>query len=114
MSLPEAAGIETLPIGDLRSLVASLRAEVVRLREENAALKDEIARLKHLPPRPKLKPSGMERASDPSASSSKGPRRRRGAKRDRLSGLEDQVLTVAAPAGSRFKGYETSSSRICS
>jgi hypothetical protein len=109
MSLPEAAEIETLPIGDLRSLVASLLAEVVRLGEENAALKDEIARLKHLPPRPKLKPSGMERASDPSASPGKGPRRRRGrrgAKRNRLSGLEDQVLTVAVPAGSRFKGYE--------
>jgi Transposase IS66 family len=109
MSLPEAAEIERLPIGDLRSVVASLRAEVVRLREENAALKDEIARLKPLPPRPKLKPSGMERASDPSASPGKKPRRRcgrRGAKRDRLSGIEDQVLTVAAPAGSRFKGYE--------
>src|SRR5688572_29727873 len=109
MSLPVAAEIETLPIGDLRSVVASLLAEVARLREENAALKDEIARLKHLPPRPKLKPSGMERASDPSASPGKKPRRRcgrRGAKRDRLSGIEDQVLTVAAPAGSRFKGYE--------
>ena len=109
MSLPEAAEIETLPIGDLRSVVASLLAEVVRLREENAALKDEIARLKHLPPRPKLKPSGMERASDPSAPPGKTPRRRRGrhgAKRDRLSGLKNQVLTIAVPVGSRFKGYE--------
>jgi hypothetical protein len=85
MSLPEAAETETLPIGDLRSLVASLLAEIVRLREENAALraentelKEEIARLKGLPPRPKLKPSGMERASNPSASPGKGPGRRRG------------------------------------
>jgi hypothetical protein len=116
MSLPEAVEIETLPIGDLRSLVARLLDEIVRLREENAALraenaelKDEIARLKRLPPRPKLKPSGMERASDPSAAPAgkrPGRRGRRGAKRDRLSGIEDQMLTVPVPAGSRFKGYE--------
>jgi len=116
MSLPEAAEIETLPIGDLRSLVARLLDEIVRLREENAALraenaelKDEIARLKRLPPRPKRKPSGLERASDPSASPAgkrPGRRGRRGAKRDRLRGIEDQMLTVPVPAGSRFKGYE--------
>jgi hypothetical protein len=116
MSLPEAAEIETLPIGDLRSLVARLLDEIVRLREENAALraenaelKDEIARLKRLPPRPKRKPSGLERASDPSASPAgkrPGRRGRRGAKRDRRRGIEDQMLTVPVPAGSRFKGYE--------
>ena len=60
-------------IGDrvLRSLVESLLAQVVRLQEdvavlraENAALKEEIARLKGLPPRPKLKPSGMDKAAN--------------------------------------------------
>ena len=118
MSLPDPAQIETLSIGDLRSLVASVLAEVVQLREanatlraENAGLKEEVARLKGLPPRPKLKPSGMERASNPAASSPPGERPgrrrgRRGAKRDRLTVTEERVLVARAPAGARFKGYE--------
>lgn len=116
MSLPEPEGIEGLAIGDLRFLVASLLAEVARLREdtaalraENAALREEIARLKGLPPRPKLKPSGMEKASQPPATQPPGKsvrKRRRGAKRDRLVIGEERVLTAPAPAGSRFKGYE--------
>ena len=85
MSLPEPEEIERLAIGELRSLVESLLAEVARLRAENAALREEVARLKGLPPRPKLKPSGMENASQPPQSSGKPKlRRRRGAKRDRL------------------------------
>ena len=62
MSLPEPEAIEGLAIGELRSLVLSVMAEVARLRAENAALREEVARLKGLPPRPKLKPSGMEKA----------------------------------------------------
>ena len=83
-------------------------AEVLRLRAENVTLKEEIARLKGLPPRPKLKPSGMEKASAPPARPSDQPKRkrRRGAKRDRLVVGEERVLAAAAPAGSRFKGYE--------
>ena len=64
MSLSEPEEIERLAIGDLRALVTSLLAEVLRLRAENAALREEIARLKGLPPRPKLKPSGMERTGE--------------------------------------------------
>jgi Transposase IS66 family len=117
MSLPEQDEIKRLAIGDLRSLVESLLAEVVRLQEgvaalraENAALKEEIARLKGLPPRPKLKPSGMEKAANavpgPQPSGKAKRKRRRGAKRHRLVIGEERVLAAAAPAGSRFKGYE--------
>jgi hypothetical protein len=109
MSLPEPEEIERLAIGELRSLVESLLAEIVRLREDNAALEEEIARLKGLPSRPKLKPSGMEKASQPPAPQPSGKpkrKRRRGAKRDRLVIGEERVLAASAPAGSRFKGYE--------
>jgi hypothetical protein len=109
MSLPDAEEIERLAIGDLRSLVTSLLGEVLRLRAENAALREEIARLKGLPPRPKLKPSGMEQASAPPAPQPSGKpqhKRRRGAKRDRLVVGEERVLAAAAPTGSRFKGYQ--------
>jgi uncharacterized protein YdcH (DUF465 family) len=90
----------------LRAENAALRAEVTALKAENVTLKDEIARLKGLPPRPTIKPSkpsGMEKASGVSAG--KRRRRRRGAKRDRVS--REVVVKAAAPAGSRFKGYET-------
>jgi hypothetical protein len=90
---------------ELRRLVGELLGEVVRLREENAALKDEVARLKGLKGRPKVKPSGMERATAPKTPGAKGKPTKRG-KTSRRVTEEKQVLTVPAPPGSRFKGYE--------
>lgn len=52
--------LETLIPTDLLDIIVQLRGEVAGLRAEDAALKDEIRRLKGLPPRPTLKPSGME------------------------------------------------------
>ncbi len=75
---------------------------------ENQTLKDEIKRLKNLPPRPPIKPSkpsGMEKATQPKAA--KGRRRRRGAKRDNDRVSREVTVAANAPAGSRFKGYET-------
>jgi len=41
-----------------------LNATLAALKVENGQLKDEIGRLKGLPPRPPIKPSGMEKAPD--------------------------------------------------
>ena len=72
-----------------------------------AALRDEIARLKGGPGRPKIKPSGMERASEPKSPGSSGQRGRgRGDTRSKLSIDEERIIQVAArPRGSHFKGY---------
>ncbi|WP_265519991.1 IS66 family transposase [Nitratireductor luteus] len=111
MSLAELRGLVETLIGSVQGLqgrVESLEVENHALRAENQALKDEIARLKNLPPRPPVKPSrpsGMENATQPS--SGKGKRRRRGAKRDGGRVSRDVTVAVSAPAGSRFKGYET-------
>jgi regulator of replication initiation timing len=51
------ADVDGLGLEDLKRLV-------VRLLEENAALREEIARLKGLKGRPRIKPSGMEEASE--------------------------------------------------
>ena len=64
------SGTQDLSNDSLRGLVEQLLDEVAALRErvceleaENAALKEENARLKGLKGRPKLKPSGMEKAT---------------------------------------------------
>jgi hypothetical protein len=104
MLLPGNVDAEALTPEELARLVAELLGEVARLRDENAALRDEIARLKGLQGRPKVKPSGMERATTPRGGRPK--RRTKGSKTLRRVVEEEQILVIAAPPGSRFKGYE--------
>ena len=122
MSLPDAASLEVFSLAELREVVGRLVGEVRRLHSDNTALqakvdaqqvtitalRDEVARLKGLPPRPPLRPSGMEQATQPGVAD-KGatrPKRPRGVKRDAQAITAERVLKAAAPAGSRFKGYE--------
>jgi hypothetical protein len=81
---------------------------VLRTGAENRALRDEVARLKGLPPRPPLRPSGMEQATRPGTADADEtrPKLPRGVKRDAQAITAERVLEVAVPAGSRFKGYE--------
>ena len=98
--------VEDLSVADLKKLVLQLLEEVAALKAENAALREEIARWKGLKGRPKLRPSGMETATEAERKDgeTKGGRRR-GAKR--VAVTEERTIKVAAPPGSRFKGYET-------
>src|SRR3954468_3735832 len=88
---------------ELEAEVAALRGEVAELKQLIAALRDENARLKGLKARPVIKPSGMEDATTPKRRGNPG--RRRGKVVPRVA-VETQVLRVAAPPGSQFKGYE--------
>lgn len=105
MLLPEDVDVAAASPEELRRLVAGLLGEVVRLRDENAALREEIARLKGHKGRPKLKPSGMERAMPGPASRAKAKRSKRSTIAKRVV-HEERVLAISAPSGSRFKGYE--------
>src|SRR5208337_4576824 len=92
---------------ELKALLVQALAEVARLKAENAELREEIARLKGLKGRPKLKPSGMEKAAE--AGAAKGSRRkgRRGAKRAKLVLDEAKIVKPdSLPKGARLKGYE--------
>jgi len=103
--LPDIDGLGT---ADLKRLLLEALAKIAELTAQNAALRGEIARLKGLKGRPAIKPSqpsGMEEATSPKPSSAPG-KRRGGRGRQARVAVEDRVLTVPAPAGSRFKGYE--------
>ena len=89
-----------------------LGGALAKLKVEHQAVKDELARLKHLPPRPPVKPSGMDRATDAKGpeggGGEKGGRstQRRGSQLDKLTIGATVVVRANAPAGSRRKGYE--------
>src|SRR5271157_282020 len=125
MILPPPDSLERLTHADLIGVVRDLIGELTRmraetekldgalakLRVEHQAVKDELARLKHLPPRPPIKPSGMDKstqAKGPEAGDEKGGRssRRRGSQLDRLKIGAIIVVKADPPAGSRNKGYE--------
>ena len=98
--------VDGLGLEELRSLLVQVLEDNARLKAENAELRDEIARLKGLNGRPRIKPSGMEQATQPP---SKGPRGkgRRGSRRAKLTIDETRDIKVATvPVGARFKGYE--------
>src|SRR5712691_5565237 len=100
--------IEALSAAELKRLLLEALAKIAELTAGNAALREEIARLKGLKGRPTIKPSqssGMEEATSPRPTPATGKRRRRRGRQARVA-VEDRVLRVPVPAGSRFKGYQ--------
>jgi hypothetical protein len=97
--------IKELSRAELEELTERALSELAGLRQTVEELKGEIARLKEVKGRPKIKPSGMEQASAPKAGDKKNKeRKKRGKSQARIS--ETQVVEIAVPAGSQFKGYE--------
>src|SRR5829696_2503206 len=94
--------LDALSPTELKALVIELLGKVAALEKTVAAQRTEIARLKGLKGRPALKPSGMEKASEPKPPSP--PKGRRGPATPRVA-VEDQLIKATVPPGSRFKGY---------
>src|ERR1700688_584808 len=105
--MPAPDDLDRLSHAELKGLVVKQWEQMVELQRLVAALRDEIARLKGGPGRPNLKPSGMERGTEPKPSGTSGGRKRpRGSTRSKLVIDEQRTVTVVAPPrGSRFKGY---------
>src|SRR5713226_842281 len=104
---PPPIYLDRLSHAELKGLVVKQWEQMVELQRMVAALRDEVARLKGGPGRPNIKPSGMERETEPKPPGSSGDRKRpRGSTRSKLSIDEDRTVKVAAPPrGARFKGY---------
>ena len=103
--MPPPADLSGLPRPDLEARVVELLGEVSELKRIIAAQRDEIARLKGLKGRPTIKPSGMEKGTEPKRGGEPGKRRGRGKVTPRVA-AETKVLRVAVPKGSQFRGYE--------
>jgi hypothetical protein len=104
VSPPE--NLDVLTPAQLKELVILLLGKVTALEQVVVGQRGEIARLKGLKGPPDIKPSGMDKATEPARPDRQEGRPRRGKVRPRVS-VEDRVLKATAPAGSRFKGYET-------
>ena len=99
------ADLADLPPADLKVLVLALVAKVSTLEQGVAGQRDEIARLKGMPPRPTLKPGGMENATQATPTGAAWPCRGGGKKTARRVVHEGRVIKAAVPPGSRFKGH---------
>jgi hypothetical protein len=105
--MPPPEDLDRLSHAELKGLVVKQWEQMVELQRMVAALRDEIARLKGGPGRPNIKPSGMERGTEPKPPGSSGDRKRpRGSTRSKLAIHEERTVKVATPPrGARLKGY---------
>src|SRR3954466_11608115 len=105
MSASGKITLSGLPRAELEALTERLLAENAALRRAVAELRAEVAAIKGVKGRPELKPSGMEKATEPGPPG-KGRGGAKARKAGRLTIDEERVVEAAVPAGSRFKGYE--------
>ncbi len=99
--------IDTLDIAALKALILDLLEQGVARDAQIAALREENRRLKGLNGPPDIKSSGMDKKARSRAKAGRvANKRRRGKKKGSLKVDEKRVVTVDAPKGSRFKGYE--------
>jgi hypothetical protein len=98
------ANLDDLSHTELKNLVVTLFEQVAELRRTIAAQADEIARLKGGPRRPNIKPSGMEKATEPKPDKPAGERGgKRGSTKSRLT-IHEEKTVKAAPGRVALQG----------
>ena len=106
LTVTAPADIDGLSLEALKVLVVQLLTKVADQERAIAELREENARLKSLSGRPRIKPSGMDNASEAKRPGKLARRRRRGKIVPRVA-VEDRMIKAQVPPGSRFKGYES-------
>jgi transposase IS66 family protein len=104
--VPSPPGLSALSRAELEALLVDLAGEVATLKQTVTELREEIARLKGLKGRPNIKPSGMDKGTAPAKPSKNEKRPGRGKVTPRVA-VEEEVINVEIPPGSRFKGYQS-------
>ncbi|MHC4621404.1 MAG: IS66 family transposase [Planctomycetota bacterium] len=111
--IPDIPAEERTPVVEALLVIIHQQQEQIHLlREQVQALKDEVARLKGQKPRPKIKPSTLEKGSDKKEEKKDPQWKRPGSvKRSKTRELEiHEIVKVSpdnVPEGSRrFKGYD--------
>ena len=93
-----------IPSDQITPLVAELLGTIQLQMEEIQFLKDEIARLKGQKPKPKIKPSNLEKETDTKKSSEKKPKSRKKSKTKKLEINQDIPLKPEnLPPGSNLR-----------
>jgi hypothetical protein len=103
--VPPPPSLSALSRPELEALLVELLGEVAGLKQVVGEQREEIARLKGLKGRPTIRPSGMEKGTEPAKPGKLEKHRRRGKVTPRVK-VEDQVVNATVPPGSRFKGYQ--------
>ena len=103
--VPPPPTLSALPRPELEALLVELFGAVTALKQTVTELREEIARLKGLKGRPNIKPSGMDKGTVPPEPPKEEKRRGRGKVTPRVE-VEEEVIRIAVPPGSVFKGHE--------
>ena len=106
MLVPEKITLSDLSRGKLEALAERLLADNAALKQAIAELREEVAALKSLKGRPRVKPSGMDKGTEPKPAGKRQERGAKGSKSERLAVGEERIIKAEVPPGSRFKGYE--------
>jgi hypothetical protein len=106
MSAPEKITLSGLSRGKLEALAERLLAENAALKQAIAELRAEVAALKGLKGRPTVKPSGMDKGTEPKPAGKRRECGAKGSKSERRAAGEERIIKAEVPPGSRFKGYE--------
>jgi hypothetical protein len=104
--VPPPSALSALSRSELEALVVELFTELATLKQTVTELREEVARLKGLKGRPNIKPSGMDKGTEPPKPVKNERRRSRGKVTPRVS-VEETVINAEIPPGSRFKGYQS-------
>ena len=103
--VPPPPSLSGLSRPALEALLVRLFGEVAALKQVVGEQREEIARLKGQKGRPTIKPSGMDKATEPPRPAKQEKRWFRGKVTPRVS-IDEKVVKAAVPEGSRFKGHE--------